>query len=292
MTNILIFYWEPGSGGDFVNRLLLERPMEYQGVQEKITLSDQGRFVPTITKFFAENFSSDPSQWYFRTWTKADCVLLADFVAGLECPWFVLPTHRLDQVDILKSQFKHSSSMGITYPNNMFPLVLKNWCKKVAAFDTAIQEIYNKPVHQYLRDKNKFGEFVLSEQLTHGTKLKPCVDNTFDIEISLEDIYNSELTGLKSLFKDSEHVDHLFNDWLAHQNIMHSFLCNIPETLRKSLGYNSKSKQHGDLSLRLDTFDNIMIKHYFTTKDIPNFKTLQQASDFFNHYHKAHKYAT
>jgi hypothetical protein len=283
MTNILIFYWEPGSGGDFVNRLLMERPMEYQGVQEKITLSDQGRFVPKIKKFFAENFSSNPIQWYFRTWTDADCVLLTDFVADLECPWFVIPTHRLDQVDVLKSQFKHSRSMGITYPNNMFPLVLKNWCKKVAAFDVAIQEIYKKPVHQYLRDKNKFGEFVLSEQLIHGTRLKSSVTNTFDIEISLEDIYNSELARLKSLFKDSDHVDHFFNDWVQHQSNMHSQCYDIPEALRNSLGYNSKSKQHGDLSLSLDTFDNILIKHYFNTKHIPNFKTLQQASDFFNH---------
>ena len=284
MTNILIFYWEPGSGGDFVNRVLMERPLEYQGVQEKITLSDQGRFVPKITKFFAENFSSDPKQWYFRTWTAADCAMLANFVSDLECPWFVIPTHRLDQVTFLKSQFENSNSMGITYPNNMFPLVLKNWCKKVAAFDAAIHEIYNKPIHQYLRDKNKFGEFVLSEQLTYGTRLKPSVENTFDIEISLEDIYNSELSGLKSLFQDSEHVDRFFDDWLQHQSNMHGCYYDIPDTLRNSLGYNSKSKHSGDLSLCLDTFDNILIKHHFNTKDIPNFKTLQQAADFFKHY--------
>ena len=262
----------------------MERPLEYQGVQEKITLSDQGRVVPKITKFFIENFSSDPTQWYFRTWTTADCALLANFVGQLECAWFVIPTHRLDQVAFLKSQFENNNSMGITYPNNMFPLVLKNWCKKVAAFDTAIQEIYSKPVHQYLRDKNKFGEFVLFEQLTYGTRIKPNVENTFDIEISLEDIYSAELSGLKSLFKDSEHVDHLFNNWAQHQSIMHSCCYDIPETLRNSLGHNSRSKRHGELSLCLDTFDNILIKHYFNTKDIPNFKTLQQAADFFKHY--------
>jgi hypothetical protein len=284
MTNILIFYWEPGSGGDFINRVLMERPLEYQGVQEKITLSDQGRFVPKITKFFAENFSSDPKQWYFRTWTAADCALLADFVSDLDCPWFVIPTHRLDQVEVLKAQFKHSSSMGITYPNNMFPLVIKNWCKKVAAFAPDLHEIYNQPVHQYLRDKNKFGEFMLSEQLTRGTRLKTSVKNTFDIEISLEDIYSAKLSALKSLFKDSEHVDHLFNHWIQHQSIMHSYCYDIPETLRNSLGHNSRAKQQGDLSLCLDTFDNILIRHYFNTKNIPNFKTLQQAADFFRHY--------
>jgi hypothetical protein len=284
MTKVLIFYWEPGSGGDFVNRLLLERPLEYQIVQEKLTLSGQGRFIPNIKRFFVDQFGCDLNKWYFRTWTAEDCALLADLITDMKCPWFVIPTHRLDQVNMLKSQFKNSSSMGITYPDNMFPLVLKNWCKKVAAFDPAFQEIYNKPVHQYFRDNNRFGEFALSEQLSYGTRLKPCVNNTFDIGISLEDIYCSELSVLKSLFNDSEHVDHLVNDWLSCQSSMHSYCYDIPETLRKLLGHNAKSVLKGDLSVCLDTFDNTLIRHYFDKKNIPNFKTLQQAADFFNQY--------
>jgi hypothetical protein len=281
MPKILIFYWEPGSGGDFVNRLLLERPLEYQGVHDKFTLTDQGRFIPSIINYFTSNFSSEHQQWYNRTWTESDCAKVADYVLQLKCNWFVIPTHRSDQIVFLKSQFKNSYSMGITYPDHMFPLVLKNVCKKVLAFDTTTQEIYNQSIHKYLQDKKKFGEFVLWQQLIYGTKVKRYVEDTFDIALPLEDLYNLELYAIKSLFQNSKHVDDLFTNWFHNQSNLHSYSYDIPKTLQQALGYNSRSIFHGDLSLHLDTFDNILIKHYFNKKNIPSFKTLQQAADFF-----------
>lgn len=284
MPKILIFYWEPGTGGDFVNRLLLESPLEYQGIHNKFNLTDQGRFIPSIIDFFTSNFSSEYQQWYNRTWTASDCVKVSNYVLKLTCKWFVIPTHRLDQVVFLKSQFTNSQSMGITYPDNMFPLVLKNVCKKVLAFDTTTQEFYNQPIHKYLQDKKKFGEFVLLQQLKYGTRVKRYVEDTFDIALQLEDLYNSELHAIKSLFQNSVHVDDLFSDWIHNQSNLHSYYYDIPTKLQQALGYNSRAQLHGDLSLSLDTFDNILIKHYFNNKYIPSFQTLQQASDFF----KAH----
>jgi len=281
MPKILIFYWEPGSGGDFVNRLLLERPLEYQGIYNKFTLTDQGRFIPSIINFFTNNFNSEHQQWYNRTWTASDCVKVTDYVLQLQCKWFVIPTHRLDQVAFLKTTLKNSYSMGITYPDNMFPIVLKNVCKKILAFDTTTQDIYNKPIHKYLQDKKIFGEFLLSQQLTYGTKIKRCVEDTFDIALPLEELYNMELYAIKSIFENSEHVDGLFSDWFHNQSNLHSYHFDIPKALQQALGYNSRSKLYGDLSLHLDTFDNILIKHYFNKKNIPSFTTLQQASDFF-----------
>jgi hypothetical protein len=283
MPSIVVFYWEPGSCGDFVNQLFLERPSEYQGVIENTILTDQGRVSPRLTKFFVENFSSNPNQWYLRDWSTPDCDKLLSFVSNLNCKYFVLPTHRLDQVSFLKSQFKNSTSIGITYSDNMFPLVLKNWCKKVSASEPNIQKIYNSPLHQNLRLKNKFGEFMLTQQLTYGTGLRSKVENIFDVEISLEDIYNSDLSALKALFRDNSHVDHFFNIWIQHQSKIHSGCFDVPDIIKHSLGYNSKSKTPGDLTLCLDTFDNILIRHRHGVKGIPNFKTLQQAADFFKH---------
>lgn len=173
--------------------------------------------------------------------------------------------------------------MGITYPSNMFPLVLKNWCKKIAEFDDALKEIYNQPVHEYLREKNKFGAFVLSEQLTYGTRIKNSVDNVFDIEISLEDIYSSQLSNLKSLFQNSDHVDDIFDNWIQQQSIMYRYFYDVPETFLQSLGYNSRATRPGNLSVHLDMFDNVLIQKHFHTTDIPNFDTLQEALDFFGH---------
>ena len=284
MAKIIVFYWEPGSCGDFVHNLLLLRPLEYQGVIENFVHTDQGRVNPKISQFFIETFKHASNQWYLRDWSVEDCTLLSKFIDTLDCNAFVIPTHRLDQTDFLKSQFSNSTIVGITYPNNMFPLILKNWCKKVVPTDVAIHKIYNGPLHKYLKTKNRFGEYVLSDQLKYGTKLRSHVDKNFDISISLEDLYNGNLSTVESLFHDSDHVKQHYNTWIQHQNYLHYHQYNLPTILQQALGYNSKSQCAGNLNCNLDTFDNILITHYCKTHTslthIPRFNTLEQASKF------------
>ena len=286
MARVVIFYWEPGSCGDFINSLLMLQPTEYQGVlEENFVHTDQGRVRTKISNFFVENFDHTPMQWLLRTWSVKDCELLSKFINTLDCNSFVIPTHRLDQTDFLQSQFSNSITLGITYPKNMFPLVLKNWCKKVVPTDVAIREIYNQPLPNYLKNKNSFGEFVLSEQLKYGTRLRSVVDKNFDHPISLEDIYNNDLSAVKSLLQDHKHVEQHYNVWIQKQNYMHSYQYNLPSILNQALGYNSKSTRPGNLNCNLDIFDNISITHYCNTHilltQIPRFNTLQQALNFF-----------
>ena len=285
VAKIIIFYWEPGSCGDFVNSLLLSQSYEYQSVIENFVYTEQGRLQPKLSKFFVENFKHIPRQWYQRTWTVEDCRILCNFINSVDCNSFVIPTHRLDQIEFLQSQFSNSITMGITYPKNMFPLVLKNWCKKVAPTDIALQEIYNHQLHKYLQTKNNFGEFVLSEQLKYGTKIRPCVEETFDISISLEDLYNNDLSTLESLFQAREHVSQQYNNWIQNQNYLYSYQYDLPSILYQALGYNSKSTRPGNLDYNLDTFDNILITHYCNNHtlltQIPRFNTLRQATKFF-----------
>jgi hypothetical protein len=282
MNKIIIFYWEPGSCGDFINSLFLSRPDEYKSTLEKTSTTGQGRVSPTISQFFVNQFDHVAGQWYRKDWTVRDCELISNYVDNINNDHFVIPTHRLDQVDFLQSQFVNCCTLGITYPTNMFPLILKNWCKKVAPTDKLISEIYNKASHQYLRTKNSFGELFLRDQLTYGTNVKTCVNTSFDVEILLEDLYCGSLATVKSLFKDNSHVDLQFEQWIEKQNIIHRYRYNIPPILQQALGYNSKAEQDNNLDVELDTFDNILIKHYFSEKNIPNFNTLQQAADFFN----------
>lgn len=280
MSKIVVLYWEPGSGGDFVYSTLLARLDEYQGILTNTTINSQGRVVPTLLPFFEENFSHRPEQWYLREWTIDDVQLLSTFAAqSKSCT--VIPTHRVDQAKFLQSQIAGSTVVGITYPTNMFPLVLKNWCKKVAANDTELQKIYNKPLHQHLRSKNSFGEFVLYEQLKFGSMISSSVGPAFDVNISLEDLYNKNLTTLNALFQDCSHVSDMFNSWFKHQSILHQVQYNIPAILQKALGYNSAALTTNMLDIELDQFDNILIKHQNSPNKTPNFKTLQQAADFF-----------
>jgi len=282
VTKIIIFYWEPGSCGDFINSLFLARPDEYKSTLEKVAINDQGRVVPVVSKFFVDQFDHVPGNWYQKTWTIDDCKLIKKYVNNHDHEHFIIPTHRLDQVSFLQTQFDNCLTMGVTYPVNMFPLVLKNWCKKVAPTDKALCEIYNKTLHQYLRSKNSFGELVLHDQLRFSTDIKPCVNTHFDIEISLEDLYNSSLFAIKSLFKDNSHIDQQFDQWIKKQNILHRYRYQVPSVLDQALGYNSKAKNTSNSDVELDIYDNILIKHHCSDKSIPSFNTLQQAANFFN----------
>jgi hypothetical protein len=285
MPKLVILYWEPGSGGDFVQQLLLEQPNQYQGIVEEFVLTEQGRLYPKLKKFFIDNFENEYDQWYLRKWSTSDCAVLSKFISTLNCDCFVVPTHHYEQLEFLQSQFNNSISIGIQYPKNMFPLVLKNWCKKFASNRAVVQERYNQPFHQALKNRNIFGEFILSEQLKCNSVAKDYVDQTFDVSISLENLYSYNISVLHNLFPDSAHVDKMYNNWISKQNPLHRYCYHIPLLLQHALGHNSQAAVTGNNDLTLDAYDNILIKHHCNTqttlKSIPNFKTLQQAADFF-----------
>lgn len=281
MGNISILYWEPGSGGDFVHNLLLTQSNEYYGVIDKFDIDDHGRVMPKISSFFKEKFDHISNEWYLRLWTVDDIKALSALTKCNPERIFVLPTHCFEQVSFLKSQIPSAKTIGITYPSNMFLLVLKNWCKKVAPTDKKLAEIYNQPLHQYLRSKNVFGEYVLSEQLKFGSRIRTTVDDSFDTAICLEKLYAGDLSSLKTLFQNSDHLDHMFDVWIQKQNVIHQYHNQLPDSLKLSLGYNSVATQQINLDVDLDVFDNILINHFNQLNPPKNFKTLQQAADFF-----------
>lgn len=265
MSNIIILYWQPGSCGDFVQSELLADTDNYSGVVNNFVVTGSGRTLPKIDLFFKQEFDHLPEQWYNRSWSTADCELLHNYVNTLKCKNFIIPTHRIDQLSILQKSIPSSKTMGITYPKNMFPLVLKNWCKKVAPADIQINKIYNQPVHQLMKNKNTFGEFVLTEQLRHGTGVRSEVNSVFDINLSLEDLF----------CRDSL-------DWLATQNRLHQYHCDLHPVLQQALGYNSKATLPTPEDLPLDTFDNILIRNYCSKVQVPVFKFLSEANAFFS----------
>ena len=266
MSNIIILYWQSGSCGDFVQSELLSDPDNYSGVVKNFIVTDSGRTLPKIDLFFKQVFDHPLEQWYNRSWSTADCELLYNYVINtLKCKNFIIPTHRLDQLPILQQSIPGSKTMGITYPKNMFPLVLKNWCKKVVPLDTQINKKYNQPMHQLMKNKNTFGEFVLIEQLRHGTNIQPEVNSVFDINLSLEDLFCG----------DSQ-------EWLTTQNRLHQYQFDLHPTLKQALGYNSKATVPGPENLLLDTFDNILIRAHCPEVTVPVFKFLSEANAFFN----------
>lgn len=286
MPNIIIFYWVPGSCGDFVQSLFLSNPDDYQGVMQQFSEESTGRMVPKIDDFFKEQFDFQPDAWYLREWSVTDCQKIQLLVTSLSCKYFVIPTHSLKQVNYLKLQFSNCKTMGITYPKNMFPLVLKNWCKKVAPDCDQLNTFYASPMHRYLKNKGAFGEFMLLEQLRHRSDLPIDTTYEFDISLRLEDLYNSKLSMFNGLINNTQLINIKLQSWLQKQNQIYCYsLNNLHPILKESLGYNSLSDVSVPLHLELDLFDNIFIKEYCrghtTITLVPNFKNLQEANDFF-----------
>jgi hypothetical protein len=286
MSDILILYWEPGSGGDFIQSLLLNDSTRYAGVITQFTSNSLGREVPLINPQFKEMFNHLTNQWYCREWTNNDCVVLLDAIKNHTAKTFVIPTHRIDQVWFLKEQFFNSTTVGITYPKNVFPIVLKNWCKKVAQHDVCLDKIYDQPIHQHLKKNKVFGEFVLREQLRFGYNIRPFVDDCFDMEISLEDLYIANATMLESLVDDLSVVSSKMQQWLSFQSLIPQGYCEVNPILKNSLGYNSKATTVNKLDPALDLYDNILIKEFCLSNtlinNVPTFKTLGEADCFFN----------
>lgn len=285
MTKILILFWEPGSCGDFIQSALLSDSIRYSGVVDFFTLDNNGRSMPKVKSIFLEKFDHVPKQWYARTWSQTDFDILKNILESENSEYFVLPTHRLEEVEKFKNNFTNAVSVGITYPKNMFPIVLKNWCQKVAPVDLNINKIYNQPIHDYFRNNNVFGEFILSESLSFGSNIRDSVLNLFDINISLEQIYVSDTSTIRDLVIDKTLFDSKFEQWLKLQGNIQKYNYPIDSRLKEALGYNSKASNLGSLDLKLDKFDNILIKKYFlknyTNQQIPMFQTLDEANNFF-----------
>jgi hypothetical protein len=286
MPNVIIFYWAPGSCGDLVQKLFLDNPTDYQGIIQQFSYESTGRMLPKINDLFKVQFNSHPDGWYLRKWTADDCQKIQRIINSLNCNYFIIPTHSLEQVNYLKSQFINCKTMGITYPKNMFPLVLKNWCKKFAPNSDSLNKIYSNPFNQYLKNKGVFGEFILSEKLQYQHNLPEDIPCKFDINFSLENLYNSDLSMFDSVINNKQLIKTTFELWLQKQNQLYCYsFDNLHSILKESLGYNSLAKVPVPLDLKLDLFDNILLKEYCrkqpTINRIPTFINLREANNFF-----------
>jgi hypothetical protein len=261
---------------------MLSDYQQYSGIIEKFEITDQGRSVPIFNKVFCQ-LEHDYKLWYMRTWSEKDCQYLIEHIN--HNTHFVIPTHRLDQVQTLQSYFPDCKTVGITYPENLKNLVIKNWCKKVGETDARLINIYNKPVHEQFRQKGVFGEFVLKEQLKFGSMISPKVECSFDVCISLEDIYAGDLNVIKSLISTDIGLENKFNSWILQQNVLYQYVYDLNINLKKALGFNSKAFKRAVVDAELDLFDNIIIQHFCKQHNITtarNFQTLMDANNFFN----------
>lgn len=282
MTPLLVLYWVPGAHGDWLQSILLQDP-KYLGVVSGFSTSRQGRIIPTMDQYFLQNFAHDASQWYWREWTAQDCALIRTRLRSDKI--LVLPTHDRQQVQVLRQEFCQCLTVGITYPDNFWPLILKNWCVKVGFDNATVKKIYDKPLHQMLRQKGVFDEFLLGEQVKFGSAIPKSICCDFDICIDLERLYAGDSSDLHQLLDWNDQIEAAYQLWLETLPILYRYHFAITDALAEALGSNKLSHTTGHLSAALDRFDQRLIKSFCKSLDmtveLPDFHTLAQADDFF-----------
>jgi len=280
MSNLYCMFWVPGSCGDILQHILSQNPGVCTGAN--YDLNAQGRTVRSITQEFSILFPSEPNQWLLRSWTARDCDQLAIMAKSQTV---VIGTHDYNQVKFLKEYLDSSIEIvGISYDQNMWPIVLKNFCLKVAEFDDNINREYqsqNPSLYKKFKKNNQFGAWVLQDQLLHNTRIPKTVNYLFDYTICLERLLIGDLQWV-SQFQTTESLS-LFQQWLSIQNLFgRTKMLDNPDLIA-CLGQNIAATIEHPLPIVLDNYDKIFIKHYIKEHNLSTCRasTHYELVDFF-----------
>ena len=269
MNNVIILCWQPGSGGDTVQRLLGTDP-KFKTVVEKFNLTKAGRTQPCINPWFKDNFSHTPGQWLWRSWSNDDLELLHTWPNLQAFQTLILPTHSADQARWLKNNLSGSIVVGITYSESMFYCVLNNWCTKIALDDPEVMKNYNSKVHQYLDKKGHLGTVIFKDQLVFGSNIPTSALPEWDINISLEKLLIGDIAILKQIDLDTTLCQPVLDQWMQKQKKLFKNQWSICDQLKQALGHNTFAPlQYNTADINLDYYDKILLRSWCRRNQIP-----------------------
>ena len=265
MKNIVCLYWAPGSCGDLIQYLLIKTNM-FSGLAKEYVLDPSGRAKPIVDDYIQKLFPFKEDSWFNRTWDEKDLDNLKKLSKEKS---FIIGTHQQSQLDFLKHNLGNEiTTMGITYPKSLFPLIIKNFSKKVAPYDKSIIELMsgekNIKLVNFMFEHKIFDAYFLDQQFKFFDFTIPIPefnDSSYDIDIKLENIYNNDLSELKSLL--NEESFNIFNLWYQKQDNLYKFKYHINQQYIDCIGYNSKATISMDEEIKFSPLDSILIKHYF-----------------------------
>ena len=280
MPSLYCMFWVPGSCGDILQQVLSHNIDVCTGGY--YDLNSQGRAVRTTTHEFNMLFPSTPSQWLLRSWSVQDCDRLVNLAKSQTV---VVGTHDYAQVRFLKEYLNSSiETIGVVYDQNMWPVVLKNFCLKVANSDDLVNQVYqscNTNLYKKFKKNKSVGAWVLQDQLLHNTKIPKTVDHLFDHVIYLDRLLSGDLQWVSQFRTPGSLL--LFQQWLSIQNLFgRTKMPNNPDLIA-CLGQNREATVEHPLPIALDNYDKIFIKQHVKQHNLPACRasTHHELLDFF-----------
>ena len=275
MTKFFILYWQPGSCGDLIQSLLLSNNAQIAGVLKSFDLKND-RVIPSIDPIYLSLFPALANEWYHREWSQSECSMLTNLCQTQNIEYFIIPTHNFASMKFLHNTLYGSSTIGVTYQKNLFPFVLKNWCKKTLSQNTNLTQDTENKIHWYAKQKKVYAEFVFKQQLLYGSKIAKEEISLFDFPICLEKILLADLSDVKKIFPCST-IDLVhYHNWLDRQNILFKYKFEINESLKNVLGHNTLSNLTCKDDYQLDLYDKILIKTFLHDINTENIDTLYE----------------
>jgi hypothetical protein len=263
----------PGSGGDIIQQVL-----GHSGCFENQytnTVRNDGRAILNPDRRLVKLFPKNTGGWYNRTWSDGDVIELKKLIVNSSRPW-IIGTHKLEQVNFLKESLD-ITTIGITYDKGLYPAVIKNWCKKSAIDSVENQEIYkDSKIAQKFKEKGLYAEFMLKEILNHINNIPKEVNNVFDINIVLGDMYNGDLFSISNWV--TEAGISLFAKWVNLQDPLYRFSYKCPQSYINTVGYNQRATIICSAPIKLSNLDQILMSHYY--KKLPS--NINTNVDFIN----------
>lgn len=221
VMNKLCLYWAPGTFGDLVVSFLITQ--QYLTAMTAPYINSQGRVCFDYDKQWSDLFRLDPTSHnhdYWREWSVDQLAVLNNLDK------FVICTHNLDQCTQIKEYFNSQiTTIGITYTEDFYDLILSTVIKKVLADDSDVLSILetNQPqLVKLYKETDKWEEFlykVFSKNKSHIIPSHVTADS-FDLSIPMTKLIAGDLAFIETVlnFKLSPNDVEFFNRWYSRQN--------------------------------------------------------------------------
>jgi|688.fasta_scaffold443001_2 hypothetical protein len=214
--NNYCLYWAIGSCGDIIQWIFSQNNVHTVISDAKINTEGKVDIVGSAN--LQDKLSlSDFDQFYLRSWSESDLEILS----GLQP--FLIGTHRLDQVDIISS-ITNTITVGITYTEQYFDIILRAWVKKVGQFDNNVYLAFaeqDKLLVDRFKSRNLYQDYLFKKFKESPPFYIPhCVTQKFDINIPFEIIAEGKIEELLNLlnFNLSAKDIEFFNTWYSMQS--------------------------------------------------------------------------
>lgn len=283
MASALILYWQPGSGGDTVQRLL-SLQAGLQSVVEHWQTTPTGRTIPCLYQFFRQQFDPGPQGWYSRDWNQHDIDRLRHYIDGCTHGRLIVPTHRVDQAKLLQQHLPNSITVGVCFDQCLWPWVITHWCHSFGTDDQDVASHFPGGLHQGLRERNLFGVYLLQQQLRFGSKIVTSAPG-WDYNIELGRLLINDLSDIRELLPDLAPAQDLLASWSQKHSDLYRWQWPANPQLIKALGHNAQAPVRDDLDHALTPYERVLVNHWCDQHNIQRpavaETTLHALHDFF-----------